>query len=132
MTSLGFAATREELALDLAEAGFSTAENLVATMDPPLVVIACDEPYLAEDQTFSRAEMIMNLALYVVYDLDPGEAPSTAADRAIQAVVLGIDDRWDLTDVSAPFKASNLGGRPCCRVRISTTVRLTSPPEGSP
>lgn len=128
MTSLSFVETRAELAADLAAAGFSTTETLVATMDPPLVVLGCDDPYLVNEPTYS-AEMIMNLALFVVYDPEPEVPLSTSADRAVQNVILGLDDRWTITDVSAPFKASNLGGRPCARVRVSTTVLLTEPPE---
>jgi len=132
MTTPSLEEARAELEADLQLAGFRVTERVDANISPPVVVISPGNPYLTPpdpDPTFGDTAtdvLVVALELFVVFKLADGSAMTSVAGRAVQDVILGIDDRWSFRDASAPFRATNLGGLPVCRVRISTNVRITS------
>lgn len=122
-------AVRAELVADLTAAGLSVTEHLDDQLEPPAVVIACGNPYLVDGDVLRRDELVVALDLFVVFEAAQGQAMTSAVDRAVQDVLLAIDDRWAFREASAPFRATNLSGLPVCRLRLSTNARLT--PEGT-
>lgn len=122
---------RAELVADLEAAGLHPTEHLDKGLEPPAVVIACGNPYLTDAEVLRRDELQMRLELFVVFEAAEGEAMTSAVDRAVQDVLLAIDDRWTFLEASAPFRATNLHGLPVCRLRLSTNTRMTTA-EGTP
>lgn len=131
MTTPTLEDARAELVADLTAAGFHTTEQLDASLNPPAVVLAPGNPYLTPDpQSLKRDELVVALELFAVFPLAEGAGMVEVSGRMVQDVLLAIDDRWTFLDASAPFRATNLGGLPVCRVRVSTNVRITTNPEG--
>lgn len=72
-------ATKQALAESLREAGWNVEDHVPAKVQPPLVIIEADDPYVTEGETFGDV-LVMNLQVHVIarsgsnsretYDLD--------------------------------------------------------------
>lgn len=119
--------TRTELVADLEAASFLVVEHLDGKVQPPAVVIACGNPYLLDGELLKRDELQLNLDLFLVLRAAQRDAMTVTVNRAVQDLLLAIDDQWVFREASAPFRATNLNGNPpVCRVRLSTNVLITS------
>jgi len=124
MTDLSLAGTWAELVTGLETAGFSVASGIPEAIEPPAVILSTGDPYLEESDTFGPT-LIANLELFVLFEITTAETFIAGANRAIQDVLLALDDRWSFKGASAPFRARNVSGLPASRIRISTTITIT-------
>lgn len=123
MTSLSLAGTWAELVADLETAGFWVATGIPEAIEPPAVILSTGDPYLEKADTFT--ELIANLELFVLFTITTDDTFIAEANRAVQDVLLALDDRWSFMGASAPFRARNVNGYPASRIRISTTITIT-------
>lgn len=131
MSTVTLEEARAELVADLRLAGFAVTERVDTNLNPPAVVVFPANPYLLPSgESFNAADLVVGLELFVVFPIADGGSMVATSGRMVQDLLLGIDDRWTFRDASAPFRATNLGGLPVCRVRISSNVRITTNPEG--
>lgn len=124
--SLTLPAAKAELIEALEVNGYAVAGYVPPAIEPPLVIMSTGDPYLVKGDTLGT-EAIANLELFLVFEAAEGQEFTDAADAALAkllVVVMSTGEGWEFEGCSAPFNATNAGGRPTCRVRVSAPVSL--------
>lgn len=123
--ALSLPATREELVVSLAAAGFTVADGMPAQIGGPLAILTHDNPYLLPGDTFDPAELLCQLRLLVVFPVTTDKAFSSVTDRKIQDAYLAIPARWSVTDISWPFRLPKTDAIAASQFRIATQITIT-------
>lgn len=117
----------DDLEAALTAAGYHVADHVPPAVEPPLVIMSTADPYLVKSDTLGT-EAIVTLELFLVFEAAEGSQFTTAVNAAVGSLItvsMTAGEGWEFEGCSAPFRATNAGGLPSVRVRVSTPVDLT-------
>lgn len=111
----------------LAGAGFEVVDDTPPNLEPPIIILAADDPYIVPGDTFT-AEYTATVHVSIIFE-PVEDGLHVAANTAIAAVLGALPDDWLLEPqrgVSAPFRATDAGGRPAVRITVFNVVSTES------
>lgn len=127
MTTPTIAAAWQALVDALTGAGFTVVDETPRSFDPPLIILAADDPYITPGDTFT-GEVTATVHVSIIF-APVEDGLHAAANTAIAAVLQSLPADWLLEPqrgVSAPFLATDAGGRPAVRVTVYNVVSTES------
>jgi hypothetical protein len=116
---------REDIKAALDDSDFSVYTYIPAGVQPPLVMIAENDPYIEPTQiAFGTVEYRVNLRLILIADEVDNESAIGSINEMITDVLQHVGD-WNVVSVSAPYQDdANEYNYLFASVNVSTTFTL--------